>query len=1397
MQIWVLLGSLLSIVLYLGLCLEENTLSDQQTKTLINKKKSQRHVWITSKLLDLSLNFVVTIVLAWGLALGDDEGHMFAGSSQFFIEDLNKLAGGMSLIFFLFTVTSISSLIVAENIRHELDPLHVPYQAFVLISVGVVFPIVVHWTWSDSGWASPWRSSDERALLFGCGTLDTGGSGVVHLAAGLVSLAFSAALSYSITHKEPSLYLEEPLSSEGLEMKAFASEEGVHKHVRIHDHSDGERANDESSSHHKLRLRNVSSIRSTISHLHGHNEIKQELGSQESNWRGGSALLIWLGNYGMCIVCNLPGELETNLANDSSVNRRLLNVTLAVACSFLLSILIEKTRETLDKRTKTNEIADSLDMHLGSVLCALVAVKAGCGVMELEGAVVVGLLACFTFRLSSRVHWGSVHSAANSAIMANAATVHLTGGLLGLLSVGFFASPEGYAESITSPLGLASPMYTTYDTATYQIDVTSKNRAISCAGIFYGGNGNLLGANCLLILALLSWCFLLMFIVATVLATHFKAEFASLRDESLFKSAPYAADEEGAHPIQTTAIFESKAKTSAESNTIQCVEVPLTEVTVNKAKISNSESAEEPLKSTAKGKTETSAITPPLNQFNKRTDRSHFALDSLRKQLSKSIKLEVQVPEYMKSFKEEFGYDWDAVIVFPIHPDIISPDVAKKIELRASTKEKVVDDGFVTPVTCGKHLPSAKRLVQVLREAGCETYQYYSVNHDKIICKIRVPLLVLRRYADLLNMRFLLDETMLRKMALAGYESSEGGKHVRIAPFDIYDGFAEGVTSLRPYQYIYGAWKAGVKLDLFERAFGCKHEFGSLQRLQIINLLVRGAIDDAEDMDSFDELSSPAKSAILAWFPLHNREDKEYLKKAVFDMTILPGKEPADACRNYFGEELGLYFKFLAHYTKWLLSVGIFGIAWAFYMAIQWCLGTTYYNLLNRSIWPGIFGIFVCIWSFAMLKYWADHERLYALRWGTSDFEEEEKELPAYEGILKPSFVNGSLMKVVDMKSQRSRRRVSLLIIFVLSCLVICCFGCTFYLKFWLISHNLQQYSAIADILNSILIAVLDNLYKNVAIKMTAYENCRTQTEFNDSLITKLFLFGFCNTYAPIIYIAFVKKLVGDPCLRDSCMGELSQSLAIIFSSKPLTAHLSAYFLPKLKLHFAKCMFKWHKVAGHPTDQTPQDTKKKMCKIEIELLKEPYGANDVFTEYNEVSVQFGFLTMFVTAFPVAPFMAMVSNFIEDRIDGLKLLNDYRRSWPKPAEDIGSWYDIFSLISILSVFVNGAIVFWTMDTFDDRTDWERVYFFIFFCVIAFAGRYLVVVYSTNPRSEEVALQQARQKHLIRKLIDRVPDDLDFDKELAYIPDVEYYMHNKTHQCLTDKTSFLVTNHDEEL
>ena len=277
-------------------------------------------------------------------------------------------------------------------------------------------------------------------------------------------------------------------------------------------------------------------------------------------------------------------------------------------------------------------------------------------------------------------------------------------------------------------------------------------------------------------------------------------------------------------------------------------------------------------------------------------------------------------------------------------------------------------------------------------------------------------------------------------------------------------------------------------------------------------------------------------------------------------------------------------------------------------------------------------------------------------------------------------------------------------------------------------------------------------------------------------------------------------------------MGELGQTLTIVFCAISGASLGTNYILPQIlgtadgssSSSSSATSDKKNDDEGKGKASTQQSLPftgkdipktEEMTFIEAEFNKTLYNA--VFKDYQELSIQFGFIVLFVTAFPVAPFLAMILNFIECRVDGWKLLHVMRRPWPRACEDIGSWYDIFNLVSIIGVFFNAGIVCWTMDLFDNESSTYRMVIFFIFCFISFFLRYNSLSYFDLALEAQAEIQIKRQDHLCKKIIEKIPDDIDYDNanHFHYVQSPEYYIDNAIHARLSDNTKFFIHDADE--
>jgi anoctamin-1 len=265
-----------------------------------------------------------------------------------------------------------------------------------------------------------------------------------------------------------------------------------------------------------------------------------------------------------------------------------------------------------------------------------------------------------------------------------------------------------------------------------------------------------------------------------------------------------------------------------------------------------------------------------------------------------------------------------------------------------------------------------------------------------------------------------------------------------------------------------------------------------------------------------------------------------------------------------------------------------------------------------------------------------------------------------------------------------------------------------------------------AALLNLVVITILNYVYGYLAKFLTNLEFLRTQTEYDESLTLKIYLFQFVNYYSSIFYIAFVKgKFVGYPskynqvfglrqeeCSPGGCLMELCIQLAIIMIGKQAINSLLEMLVPFLIKKFNNFIHRIGLSRPGSEDGSVNGEEVRTCNQWTEDFKlSPWSNLGLFEEYLEMSkwtffitifnrvtlflfplvIQYGFVTIFVVAFPLAPLFALINNVFEMRLDAKKFLAFYRRSVPKRVRDIGVWFNIMHILGKLSVISSAFII----------------------------------------------------------------------------------------------------------
>uniref|UniRef100_A0A8C3RE50 Anoctamin n=2 Tax=Cyanoderma ruficeps TaxID=181631 RepID=A0A8C3RE50_9PASS len=441
--------------------------------------------------------------------------------------------------------------------------------------------------------------------------------------------------------------------------------------------------------------------------------------------------------------------------------------------------------------------------------------------------------------------------------------------------------------------------------------------------------------------------------------------------------------------------------------------------------------------------------------------------------------------------------------------------------------------------------------------------------------------------------------------------------------------------------------------------------------------------------------------------------------------------QPIDLVRKYFGEKIGLYFAWLGVYTQMLIPASIVGIIVFLYgcatvdeniPSMEMCdqrNNITMCPLCDKtcSYWkmssacatarashlfdnPAtvFFSVFMALWAATFMEHWKRKQMRLNYRWDLTGFEEEEDHPRAeYEAkVLEKSLRKEHKHKETDKEKLTWKDRFPAYLTNFVS--IIFMVGLTFAIVFGVIIYRISTAAALAIsstpsgrssvrvtvtatavIINLVVIIILDEVYGCIARWLTQIEVPKTDKNFEERLIFKAFLLKFVNAYTPIFYVAFFKgRFVGRPgdyvyifhsfrmeeCAPGGCLMELCIQLSIIMLGKQLIQNnLFEIGIPKMKKFIRYLKLKRRRSLDH------EEHMKKKQRYEVDYNLEPFAG--LTPEYMEMIIQFGFVTLFVASFPLAPLFALLNNIIEIRLDAKKFVTELRRPVAVRAKDIGN------------------------------------------------------------------------------------------------------------------------------
>uniref|UniRef100_A0A8W8LCU0 Anoctamin n=1 Tax=Magallana gigas TaxID=29159 RepID=A0A8W8LCU0_MAGGI len=512
--------------------------------------------------------------------------------------------------------------------------------------------------------------------------------------------------------------------------------------------------------------------------------------------------------------------------------------------------------------------------------------------------------------------------------------------------------------------------------------------------------------------------------------------------------------------------------------------------------------------------------------------------------------------------------------------------------------------------------------------------------------------------------------------------------------------------------------------------------------------------------------------------------------------------QPLWRIRNYFGEKIALYFAWSGHLitSLWLpmlfgLAIFIYGLFKSIKTRIQYedknqnvtSLLDTIKQSFDNEVTP-YFAMVICIWGTIFLEFWKRTESRWAFLWDVTDYEVNEPDRPEFYGTATENDpVDGFKILTYPMRYQFMKYLTSVVTLLFMVLVVMASVTAVIIYRVLVTVDYCSSASpelclitttVVPSILNAFSIFVLGRFYDFLAVKLTDWENHRTQTKYDDSLIIKLFAFQFVNNYSSCFYIAFFRGrfdedgIVGhgseyrDRC-EGTCMSQLSFQVLILMISKPLPKLCTDAILPFLKKKW-RHRPSWCCFGG----KKPEKSKREETFLEKHVKKENLG-DFTLSEYTEKVIIFGFLMLFAASFPLAPLMALITTALDIRIDAWRLLWIYKRPVAHMAQDIGTWYTILTFMNFCGVVSNAFLVAFTSTWGNSFNSTEQVWIVVGFehiaLIIMFIFAYIVPDTPADvalKKRKKMRLQNRDKKYKMGEAIDKFQRTLEEEHHRDY-------------------------------
>ncbi|KAI9007473.1 calcium-activated chloride channel-domain-containing protein [Phycomyces nitens] len=416
--------------------------------------------------------------------------------------------------------------------------------------------------------------------------------------------------------------------------------------------------------------------------------------------------------------------------------------------------------------------------------------------------------------------------------------------------------------------------------------------------------------------------------------------------------------------------------------------------------------------------------------------------------------------------------------------------------------------------------------------------------------------------------------------------------------------------------------------------------------------------------------------------PLHDEDfDKKWIKS--WSKKWMLDQKDINQIRDQFGEKIAYYFAFLQNYFLWLSVPSVLG-AFVF---------MTHTNTLTIA-----FSLFMLVWAVVYLEMWKRKEKELAVMWGVRNCSKYEKRRAEYggDGTVKDEVTGEELPYVAPWKTI-VRRILSIPGVALGAMFLSSIVGFVFFLQLFLHEYYTGPFAQVLHYAPTIgyvlFIPTMTNFYNKWVKILNDWEMHKTDASWESNYTKKIFIANFLVGYLSLFITGWVYIPFGDHVLpylshynishdhkkvdflrlRDQLVYFVVTGQVVGFATEMIVPYIMQKAMPEAQKLKEK-VTKGNTESSFSEDQLGTAA---LSGPEASFMKRVYkqvGLEEynIYTDYVEMVIQFGYVSMFSTVWPLTALCCMLNNWVELRSDALKICKYTRRPIPLRAEGAGPW-----------------------------------------------------------------------------------------------------------------------------